>query len=413
MNTFTLLFLMMLVLNMGIEILLARRHATYIRQHQHAVPLAFAEKISLEEHQKAAKYTLTKVNFNQKILVLEIIMLLLWTIGGLLEWLDHTWRALELSTLWTGVAVMLSMTLINGIINLPAEIYSTFRIEAKFGFNHTTIKLFITDLIKSLILGLLIGVPFLALILWLMESMGELWWIWVWAVWLGFSLLMAWAYPVFIAPLFNKFEPLAEGALKQRIEFLLQRHGFASQGIFVMDGSKRTGHGNAYFTGFGRNKRIVFFDTLLKSLNDDEVEAVLAHEVGHFKRKHLKKRLAVIALFSLMGLALLGWLMQQTWFYHGLGVTTPSTYIALILFSIAAPIFTFFLSPLAAWFSRKHEFEADAFAAQETNAQALIQALVKLFKENASTLTPDPLYSAFHDSHPPAPVRIARLSTIA
>ena len=240
--------------------------------------------------------------------------------------------------------------------------------------------------------------------------MGEFWWIWVWAVWLGFSLLMAWAYPVFIAPLFNKFKPLEEGALKLRIEALLQRHGFASQGIFIMDGSKRTGHGNAYFTGFGRNKRIVFFDTLLKSLSDDEVEAVLAHEVGHFKCNHLKKRLVAISVFSLMGLATLGWLMQQLWFYQGLGVTTPSTYIALILFSIAMPIFTFFLSPLSAWFSRKHEFEADAFAAQETGSEFLIQALVKLFKENANTLTPDPLYSAFHDSHPPAPVRIARLS---
>jgi len=402
----------MLILNVGVEILLARRHAAYIRHHQKSVPPAFAEKISLEEHQKAAHYTLTKLNFRQKIQIIEMTMLLLWTVGGLLEFLDQTWRTLEMSILWTGVAVMLSMTLINSLINLPADIYRTFRIEAKFGFNRTTIKIFITDLIKSLILGLLIGVPFLALILWLMESMGEFWWIWVWAVWLGFSLLMAWAYPVFIAPLFNKFESLEEGALKQRIEALLQRHGFSSQGIFVMDGSKRTGHGNAYFTGFGRNKRIVFYDTLLKSLDDEEVEAVLAHEVGHFKRNHLKKHLIVIAIFSLMGLALLGWLMQQMWFYQGLGVTTASTYIALILFGISMPIFTFFLSPLSAWFSRKHEFEADAFAAQETDSKFLIQALVKLFKENASTLTPDPLYSAFHDSHPPAPVRVARLSEI-
>lgn len=412
MNTFALLFLMMLVLNMGIEIVLARRHAKHIRLHQNAVPTFFAEKISLAEHQKAAQYTLTKISFGQKILILEILMVLLWTIGGLLEWLDLRWRMVELPTLWTGVAVMLSMVFINGLIHLPTEIYATFRIESQFGFNRTTPKLFVTDLIKSLILGVFIGVPFLALILWLMESAGKLWWMWVWGVWLGFSLLMTWAYPVFIAPLFNTFEPLAEGALKQRIESLLQRHGFASQGIFIMDGSKRTGHGNAYFTGFGRNKRIVFFDTLIKSLNDEEIEAVLAHEIGHFTHKHLKKRLIGISLFSLMGLALLGWLMQQPWFYEGLGVTLPSTYMALILFNIVAPIFTFFLSPLVAWFSRKHEFEADAFAARETNAQSLILALVKLFKENANTLTPDPLYSAFYDSHPPAPVRIARLSNI-
>jgi len=402
----------MLVLNMGIEILLARRHTVHIRQHQNSVPSDFSEKISLEEHQKAARYTLTKLYFGQKVFIIELLMLLVWTMGGLLEFLDQTWRSFELSTLWTGVAVMLSMALINALINLPAEIYSTFRIEARFGFNRTTVKLFTTDLIKSLILGLIIGVPFLALILWLMESMGEFWWIWVWVVWLGFSLLMTWAYPVFIAPLFNKFKPLEEGELKQRIEALLQRHGFASQGIFVMDSSKRTGHGNAYFTGFGRSKRIVFYDTLLKSLDIDEIEAVLAHEVGHFKCKHLKKRLTMIFAFSLMGLALLGWLMQQAWFYQGLGVTTPSTYIALILFSMTAPIFTFFLLPLSAWFSRKHEFEADAFAAKETDSKFLIQALVKLFKENASTLTPDPLYSAFHDSHPPAPVRIAHLSKI-
>jgi STE24 endopeptidase len=410
MNELTVIFLIFLALGTGLQFWLAGRHKAYVTRHQNAVPDAFAEKISLEEHQKAAAYTLTKTSFGQKMLIVEILVLLLWTLGGLLDMLDQAWLSLKWPELWTGVAVLISFGMLSTLIDLPASIYSTFRIEAQFGFNRTTSGLFIVDMLKSLILTLVIGIPFVALVLWLMAHAGEFWWLYVWAVWIGFSLLMIWAYPTFIAPLFNKFQPLENDELKQRIEALLQRNGFASSGIFVMDGSKRSGHGNAYFTGLGTNKRIVFFDTLLDGLNTDEIEAVLAHEVGHFKRKHLQKRMVWMAVFSLAGLALLGWLMQQDWFYSGLGISTQSTYIALLLFMLVLPVFTFFLSPVIAWLSRRHEFEADDFAAGQASPMALIQALVKLYKENASTLTPDPLYSAFYDSHPPAPVRIAHLS---
>jgi STE24 endopeptidase len=410
MNELTVIFLLFLVLGTGLQIWLTRRHKAYVQAHQHAVPDAFAEKISLEDHQKAANYTLAKISFGQKMLVIEVLVLLLWTLGGLLNMLDLTWRYLEWPELWTGVAVFLSYGILSSLIDLPSDIYSTFRLEARFGFNRTTPSLFVTDMLKGLVLSLVIGVPFIALVLWLMASAGEFWWVSVWAVWIGFSLLMIWVYPTFIAPLFNKFQPLDNEELKQRIEALLQGNGFTSQGIFVMDGSKRSGHGNAYFTGLGSNKRIVFFDTLLEALNADEVIAVLAHEVGHFKRKHLQKRIILMSILSLAGLAFLGWLMQQGWFYSGLGVSTPSTYMALLLFALALPVFTFLLQPIMAWFSRKHEFEADDFAAEQANPLTLIQALVKLYKDNASTLTPDPLYSAFYDSHPPAPVRIAHLS---
>lgn len=411
MNDLTLFFLLFLALGTGLQIWLAWRQKAYVHTHKNAVPSAFAEKISLEEHQKAAAYTLTKVSFGQKMLIIEVLLLLVWTLGGLLNILDQVWRSLEWSELWTGVAVLISFGLLSALIDLPASIYSTFRIEAQFGFNNTTPSLFITDMSKSLLLTLLIGIPFATLVLWLMASAGEFWWLYVWAVWMAFSLLMLWAYPILIAPLFNKFQPLENDELKQSIEALLQRNGFASQGIFVMDGSKRSGHGNAYFTGIGNNKRIVFYDTLLDDLNTDEVIAILAHEIGHFKRKHILKRLIWMAAMSLTGLALLGWLMQQNWFYNGLGVSTQSTYIALLLFMLVLPVFTFFLQPVVAWFSRKDEFEADDFAAEQTSPLPLIQGLVKLYKENASTLTPDPLYSAFYDSHPPAPVRVAHLSS--
>jgi len=410
-NELTIIFLIFLVIGAGIQFWLGGRLMTYVRSHQNAVPDAFAEKISLDEHQKAAAYTLAKNSFSQKMLFFGVVLLLLWTLGGLLELLDQAWRSLEWSELWTGVAVFISFGLLSSIIDLPSDVYSTFRIEAKFGFNRTTPGLFIIDMLKSLVLTLLIGIPFIALVLWLMAYAGEFWWLSVWAVWISFSLLMIWIFPTFIAPWFNKFQPLENDDLKQGIEALLQRNGFTSEGIFVMDGSKRSGHGNAYFTGFGRHKRIVFFDTLLKGLNTDEVIAVLAHEVGHFKHKHLQKRIILMAILGLAGLAFLGWLMQQAWFYSGLGVNTSSTYMALLLFVLILPIFTFFLQPVMAWFSRKHEFEADDFAADQANPQMLIQALVKLYKENASTLTPEPLYSAFYDSHPPAPVRIAHLSS--
>ena len=411
MNELTLIFIIFLSLGTGLQIWLASRHMAYVRRHQNAVPQAFAEKISLEEHQKAAAYTLAKTSFGQKMLVVETLILLLWTLGGLLDNFDQAWRSLGWSELWTGVAVLISFGLLSSLIDLPANLYSTFRLEAQFGFNRTTPSVFIADTIKVLVLTLLIGTPFAVLVLWLMAHAGEFWWLSVWAAWMVLNLLMMWIYPSLIAPLFNQFKPLEDKELKQRIESLLQRNGFASQGVFVMDGSKRSGHGNAYFTGLGNNKRIVFFDTLLEGLNRDEVEAVLAHEVGHFKCKHIQKRIIMLATLSLIGLALLGWLMQQNWFYNGLGVGTPSTYLALLLFILVSPVFTFFLSPIMAWFSRRHEFEADDFAAQQANAVTLIQALVKLYKENASSLTPDPLYSAFYDSHPPAPVRIAHLSS--
>lgn len=411
MNELTIIFLIFLVIGAGIQFWLSWRHRAYVRTHQNAVPDAFAEKISLEEHQKAAAYTLAKNSFSQKMLFIGVVLLLLWTLGGLLNLLDQVWRSFEWSQLWTGVAVFISFGLLSAIIDLPSDVYSTFRIEAQFGFNRTTPGLFIIDMFKSLVLMLVIGIPFVALVLWLMAYAGEFWWLSVWAVWMSFSLLMIWIYPTFIAPWFNKFQPLEDDDLKQGIDALLQRNGFTSEGIFVMDGSKRSGHGNAYFTGLGRHKRIVFFDTLLKGLNTDEVIAVLAHEVGHFKRKHLQKRIILMAILGLAGLAFLGWLMQQAWFYSGLGINTSSTYMALLLFFLILPVFTFFLQPVMAWFSRKHEFEADDFAAEQANPQTLIQALVKLYKDNASTLTPDPLYSAFYDSHPPAPVRIAHLSS--
>jgi STE24 endopeptidase len=290
-------------------------------------------------------------------------------------------------------------------------LYQTFVIEERFGFNKTTLTTFIGDMAKQTLLMLILGVPLAWAALWLMQESGQLWWLYLWLLWTGFSLLMLWAYPAIIAPLFNKFTLLDDENLQQRIQSLLDRCGFKSQGIYVMDGSRRSGHGNAYFTGMGQNKRIVFFDTLLKTLEADEIEAVLAHELGHFKRKHVQKRIMTMILMSLAGLALLGWLIEQSWFYQGLGVQQPANHLALLLFLMVSPVFTIFLQPLFSWFSRRHEFEADDYAATQASAADLIRALVKMYKENASTLTPDPLYSAFYDSHPPAPVRVAHLST--
>ncbi len=409
MNEFTIIFLFFLILGTILQIWLARRQCIMVRTHQGIVPTAFADTITLADHQLAATYTIAKTRFGQKMLIVDAIIVILWTLGGGLEYLDQAWRSLEWPPLWTGVVVMMSMMIISSILELPAQFYSTFHIEAKFGFNRTTLALFIMDLIKLLSLTLVLGIPLILLVLWLMTHAGQYWWAYVWLVWMGFSLLLMWAYPTLIAPWFNQFKPLEHPQLQQRIEALLQRNGFISRGILVMDGSKRSGHGNAYFTGLGNHKQIVFFDTLLAHLNEEEVEAVLAHEVGHFKRKHVQTRILLMAGMSLAGLAILGWLMEMEWFYHGLGVNTPSTYLALLLFMIIIPIFTFFLAPLLAWASRRHEFEADDFAAQQAKPVALVQALVKLYKDNASTLTPDPWYSAFHDSHPSAPVRVAHI----
>ncbi len=416
MNTLTVIFLLFLITSIGVQFWLLTRQKKFVQTHQQTVPIAFVEKITLHDHQTAAAYTLSKTNFAQKTLIIEALILLIWTLGGLLDTLNQFWQAQPWPPLWIEVATLLSVILLSSLFDLPANLYSTFRIEAQFGFNRTTFPLFLTDLFKSFALLLLIGTPLITLILWLIGPLTELppfWWLQVWGIWIGFSLLMMWIYPNFIAPLFNQFKPLENENLKNRIDNLLQRNGFSNQGIFVMDGSKRSGHGNAYFTGLGNHKRIVFFDTLLDTLTPEEIEAVLAHEVGHFKHQHIKKRLVLAGLITLLGLALLGWLIEQSWFYTGLGITQPSTATALILFMLIAPTFTFFLSPVMAWLSRTHEFEADTFAAQQTDGKALIQALVKLYKENANTLTPDPLYSAFYDSHPPAPVRIAHLSNIS
>ena len=409
----TMVFIVALILAFLLEFWLDQRQIKHVQANRKQVPGDFAESISLEEHQKAADYTIARTRFGSINQVIGVLILLAWTLGGGIDALDQIWRGLAFDTVITGIGVMLSVMLISGLIELPLSAYRTFYIEQRFGFNNSSFSLFLTDTLKQTLLSIVIGAPLLWVVLWLMQHMGNMWWLYVWAVWMGFSLLMLWAYPAFIAPLFNKFSPLENSELRTRIENLLNRCGFTSNGIFIMDGSRRSSHGNAYFTGLGKNKRIVFFDTLLNSLEPEETEAVLAHELGHFKHKHIQKRIVSMAIMSLIGLGILGFLMQQASFYSGLGVTQPSQYAALILFMMVMPLFSIFLTPIFSWFSRKHEFEADSFAAQQSNAARLIQALVKLYKENASTLTPDPLYSAFHDSHPPAPVRIAHLASRA
>lgn len=411
MQSFSVLVVGFLIINVVLHIWLNWRQIRSVKQHRGAVPEPFQAYISLEDHQKAADYTVTKLNFAQTLIIPEAILFLIWTLGGGLNFIDQTWQQAGFSPIWTGVAVIMTFMIIQHLIDLPSDYYRTFIIEEKFGFNKTTLKLFVVDMLKGLLLSFLIGIPLIALILWIMADNGNTyWWVWVTGVIIGFQILMLWAYPTIIAPMFNTFQPLEDETLKSKINHLLDRNGFKGEGAFVMDGSKRSGHGNAYFTGFGQKKRIVFFDTLLKNLSPDEIEAVLAHEIGHFKRHHLIKRLIFAVFITTASFATLAWLMNQTWFYQGLGISTPSNYMALLLFTLIMPLFTFFLSPMFAALSRKHEFEADNFAVEQTNAQMLSQALVKLYQENASTLTPDALFSAFHDSHPPAPVRIAHLS---
>lgn len=412
-HNFTLLFLAMLAISTLMRLYLSQRQINHVAQNRAKVPDSFSDKITLEDHQKAADYTTAKVKFGRLPLFYEIILLLAWTLGGGLQWLDQNILTLELSPVLTGISVILVYTFISSLLDLPFSVYNTFVIEEKFGFNRTTIKTFIVDMVKGSVLGLVIAVPLLYVILWLMAQTGDQWWIYTWMVISGFSLFMMWVYPTWIAPIFNKFEPLAAGETLNRITSLLTRCGFNSNGIFVIDGSKRSSHGNAYFSGFGRNKRIVFFDTLLKMLSDDELEAVLAHELGHFKKKHIIKGMFISFSTTLLALAILAWLMKAQWFYTALGVSHASPYMALLLFALVMPVFTFVFQPLFSIFSRKNEFEADAFAAEQTDAKYLINALVGLYRENASTLTPDPLYSAFYDSHPPAPVRIAHLNAQA
>jgi len=413
MHVFTAIFLGFVAATIVVRLWLSQRQINHIQAHAARVPDAFADRIALTDHHRAASYSCTKLRLGRIILAWETVWLLIWTIGGGLNLLDQWWSGFGYSVLLTGIIFIFSVTLITAILNLPFSLYQTFVIEERFGFNQTTLKTWLLDLVKTGLLAVIIGVPLVAAILWLMNQAGESWWIYAWILWMVFSLTMIWAYPAFIAPIFNKFSQLEDASMRARIEALLNRCGFQSKGVFVVDGSRRSSHGNAYFTGFGRNKRIVFYDTLLETLSEDEVEAVLAHELGHFKRNHIKKSLLLSSAISFVGFALLAWLMRSDWFYGSLGVEVASTHAALILFMMIMPVFTYFVSPLFSALSRKHEFEADEFAHSNSDYRALISALVNLYRDNASTLTPDPIHSMFYDSHPPATIRINHLEAIA
>jgi STE24 endopeptidase len=414
MHPFTAAFLAALALSTAIRLWLALRHMRHVGAHRDRVPPEFAERIALAAHQKAADYSRAKTRLAVFDTLIGAALLLAFTLGGGLQALSDAWSGVfEAGGYAHGIALILSMGVVSAVIELPLDLYRTFVLEARFGFNRTTPALFVADLAKQTLVGLLLGVPLLFCVLWLMARMGDLWWLWVWGTWVGFNLLILAIYPTLIAPLFNKFTPLADEGLKSRIEALLARCGFHAQGLYVMDSSRRSSHGNAYFTGFGRSRRIVFFDTLLTRLSAEEIEAVLAHELGHFKRRHVIKRMMLLFAGSFAFLGLLGWLIAEPWFYTALGATTPSTAMALALFALAIPPFTFPLQPIASLYSRRHEYEADAYAASHAAPQALIQALVKLYEDNASTLTPDPLHSAWYDSHPPAALRIAHLATLS
>ena len=409
--TFSFVFILALCATVALRCWLAVRQLKHVAAHREAVPAQFAGRITLGSHQKAADYSMTRTRLGFLSLAIEVAVLLAFTLGGGLQLL-HDWWATRLDGLAYGVALIFSVMAISSLVDLPLSLYTQFVVEEKFGFNRMTLKLFFADLAKQTLLGALIGTPLLLAVLWLMAQAGSLWWLYTWGFWCAFNLLILLIYPTWIAPLFNKFTPLADNELKARIENLLTRCGFASSGLFVMDGSKRSNHGNAYFTGLGRNKRIVFFDTLLSRLQGSEIEAVLAHELGHFKHRHVMKRIVLMFSLSLGFLAVLGQLMTADWFYHGLGVSTQNTALALILFFLVVPVFTFLLTPLSSLLSRRHEFEADRYAAEHASASELTNALVKLYEDNAATLTPDPLHSLFYDSHPPAALRIAHLAQL-
>ncbi|HQS36753.1 MAG: peptidase M48 [Methylotenera sp. 24-45-7] len=409
--TLTFTFITLLVLTTGIRIWLGKRHMAYVQSHRAAVPAAFSGNISLEAHQKAADYSSAKTSLIISEASAQAVLLALLTVGGGLQLIDNFWRdILPVQEIARGALVIVSAMIVSSLIDIPFDYYKTFTVDEKFGFNKMTRSMFFSDMLKHSIVGVILGAPILFAALWLMQGAGSYWWFYLWVVWSVFNLLMLAVYPTFIAPFFNKFTPLKDESLKQRIETLLTKCGFKSQGLFVMDGSARSSHGNAYFTGFGASKRVVFFDTLLERLNPDEIEAVLAHELGHFRHHHVIKRIALMFFVSFVGLALLGWLMNQGWFYSGLGVTEASSYMALVLFLLVSPVFLFLLRPLMASYSRKNEFEADDYAAKHADAKHLVEALVKLYRDNASTLTPDPLHSAFYDSHPPASIRISKLA---
>ena len=412
-SAFSVSFVVFLLLTLGLRYWLARRHIRHVLRHRDAVPAEFAEKIPLSAHQKAADYTVAKTRFGLWATLWNTLVLTGFTLLGGLQALSTALLHVAGPGMVYQILLIVAFAIISGALDLPFSYYRQFVLEERFGFNKMTLGLWIADAIKGGLVGAVIGLPLVWVVLTLMDRTGALWWLYAWLVWSGFQLLMMVLYPTVIAPLFNKFTPLADDKLKDRIEGLMARVGFASKGLFVMDGSKRSAHGNAYFSGFGANKRIVFFDTLLSRLAPSEIEAVLAHELGHFKLKHIIKRIAVLFALSLAFLALLGWLKTQVWFYTGLGVTPllgqANDAMALLLFSLALPVFTFPFSPLTSITSRKHEFEADAFAASHSDARDLVSALVKMYEDNASTLTPDPIHSAFYDSHPPASVRIRQL----
>jgi len=414
MQTFTAVFLAALALTTGLRLWLAQRHIRHIASCRDRVPAEFSEHIGLTAHQKAADYSTAKTRLGMIDVLIGAALLLALTLGGALQALHDAWlRMFDAGGHAQGIALVISVAVISGIIDLPLSLYRTFVIEARFGFNKMTLRLFFMDLLKQTLLGAALGLPLLACVLWLMQRMGEQWWLYVWATWIVFNLLVLTLYPTLIAPWFNKFTPLADVGLKSRIEALLAKCGFRAQGLYVMDSSRRSSHGNAYFTGFGAAKRIVLFDTLISRLAPAEIAAVLAHELGHFRYHHVWKRMAALFALSLGFLWLLGHAMKQDWFYSGLNVQAHSTALALLLFFMVVPVFTFLLHPLTSLYSRMHEYEADAYAAQQAVPADLIRALVKLYQDNAATLTPDPVYSAFYDSHPPALLRIARLQAAA
>ncbi len=409
MQWLTPLFIVALLGASLVELWLARRQMAEVARHRAEVPGPFAAAITLTEHTKAADYTIAKLRVARIGTLIDTLLTLALTLGGGIAVVDALWRHTRLPQPWLGLMVIATIAVVIQLVSLPLSLWRTFRLEARFGFNRTTPGLYVIDLLKAVALAVFLGGPLILATLLLMERAGVWWWAWAWGLWLGVMFFMAWAWPAFIAPLFNNFSPLKDPQLKARIEALLTRCGFASKGVFVVDNSRRSSHGNAYFTGIGRHKRIVFFDTLLERLAHPEVEAVLAHELGHFRLKHVRQRLLLSIAMTFAGLALLGWLTSQPGFYAALGVPTPSAHAALLLFMLALPAFTFFITPLSSLWSRRHEFEADDFATRNASAGELATALVKLHRDNASTLTPDPVYAAFYYSHPPPMARISRL----
>jgi STE24 endopeptidase len=414
MRGLTALFVAALMAETAVRLWLASRQIAAVHAHRDRVPELFSGRIALEEQQRAADYTEARARVTRWATAFEALIKLVLTLGGGLTAFQALIGRAHWPEPWQGTAIVLCVLLVLQLLGLPFAMWRTFRIEARFGFNRITPRLFALDMLKRGVLGFVVGAPLVLATIALMDRAGAWWWLWAWLVWLAVSLTLAWAAPRFIAPLFNRFLPLDDAALRERVESLLERCGFAAGGgVFVMDGSRRSAHGNAYFTGIGRNKRIVFFDTLLARIDSDEIEAVLAHELGHFRLHHVRQRLAVSGLSMLAGLALLGWLARQPGFYAALGVAVPSPAMALLLFLVVVPVFAYFATPLEAWWSRRHEREADDFAVRHASAERLAAALVKLYRDNAATLTPDPVHSAFYDSHPPALERIARLQRLA